>query len=211
MKIIKFILVFILAMSLSGCLEPRTPEQIISLSPYPSLTKEIINNVTRQNGFYNNYFSNYIEISHTLRGDASFGFTVDEVIFHHLKEYDLSSDLVFQAYVKNAKNNKNIIKTYKFLLAKDLAKIMPLPRITNKNSYKFDLDNVFIEFDKNNKIISALMKVHVIFHGSQGKTHYLYSMIYFGMLATKIENNISNRALENAYLRDYKFLEQNKM
>lgn len=204
MKIFKFILAFSLALLLSGCLEPRTPDEIVSQSPYPSLTKDVISNVTKRDGFYSDYFSEYIEISHNLDGDAYFGYSVDQVIFHYEKQYDSNNDLVVQTYIKNAKNNANTIKVYKSLLAKDLVRIMPLPRITSKNSYKYDLDNIFIEFDKNNRIVSALMKVHVIFHGSQGKTHSLYSMIYFGSLARKIENNISNKALENAYLREYK-------
>ena len=57
-----------------------------------------------------------------------------------------------------------------------------------------------IEYDKNGRIVSAMIRGHAFAKNFVNYDHYEMAYIYFGATARRVENSIDNRAFEAGYI-----------
>ncbi|KEA46682.1 hypothetical protein [Campylobacter mucosalis] len=199
MKKLYFLLIF--ALLFGGCLQPITPEQQISSSSYPSITKHFLDqNITTKSSYYNNRII-FDEFMSDIFGGASLN--ISGAVNHYLSNYDSSNDKIAKAFIAHAKAKNHDVKMYKTTLNQTMAGYLPMISEI-KSMYKSlaNLDNAFVEFDENNRILSVLVRVHY-YSDVFGINDHLVSFIAFGELARYIENNVQNYLFEDSFITKF--------
>lgn len=131
---------------------------------------------------------------------------IADAVNEYSSSFDSSTDPVAQRYMKVAKSRGSIVKMYKTSVNAAIAKVVPNSNYMNNSPYRrYDLDPAFIEYDKDGKIKSFLIRKHVFrsvrMFGGIRWMHYRYSQIVYGNRTRVIEINIGNDVLENGYIR----------
>ncbi|MGH1600292.1 hypothetical protein [Campylobacter majalis] len=195
------LLVFIIMLVFTGCFSQITPEQRIASSSYPELTRHILDanlsNISRiedERIVFEEYMSGkFGSVSHTL----------NEARNEYLRRYDSSRDAIANAFIANAKTQKHIVRMYKANVNAALTHNLPLTWELKNHEYSNNLDNAFIEFDENDRIIAVLARAH--WHGTTiGVNDYLVSIIAFGSNARYVESHISNNTLQNGFIAEFR-------
>ena len=177
--LLSLIMIISIGFLFSGCLKPKTPEQIIQGSSDKLLTKNIMK-FLKDKKYSISYYPNFIKIDQYISGEK--GHTdPDEFVAmqEYLKNYDSSNDEISKIFLETAKQRNNTVRTYKnFLNSKIAKRYFSSYDIKYKKLYS-DLDIAFIEYDKNNRIKTILVRGHA-FEDGLGTTHDRYSMFIFG-------------------------------
>ena len=194
-----------LLISFTACEMPKppTPQEIVSRSADGHITKAIMDNI-KDKKYTVDYNSNRIIIKQYISGElGSMSGSAREAISRYNSSYDSSNDKIAQTYIEMAKNRGSTIKMYKQGMNLKIASIMPMNwDINNEPSYG-NLDNALVEYDKNNRIKSTLIRVHTV-SKYIGWIQYRFSMIMYGNLANKLESKIGNNTFDNMYITTMK-------
>lgn len=197
----KILFPLVLALFVTGCamVQPKTPEQIIQASSYPEMTKSVMDSLNNKK-YKVDYENHRILILQDISGekghiDRSIGVASSE----YLSLYDSSNDDISNAYIKTAKQKGNIVKMYKKTTNLAIIKLLPMPwNVTNYPS-KADLDVAFLEYDKNNRLVSALVRVHD-YPTSIGIMNDRYSIIVYGPFARQLEATLNNAIFSEGFI-----------
>ncbi len=197
-KVVCFSLV---TLFVTGCAlpQPKTPEQIVQASSYPEVTKNVMENL-KDKKYSIDYMENRVVIQQYISGEkGSTDQSIDAAISAYTAKYDASNDQISTVFIDTAKQKGNIVKMYKKSVNLALVRVTPMPwDITNYPS-KGDIDVAFIEYDKNNRIVSVLIRAHA-FPKTLGVLDYRYSIIAFGNLARGIESTVNNNVFTEGYI-----------
>jgi hypothetical protein len=113
-------------------------------------------------------------------------------------------DYIAKLYIKLANQRGDTVKMYKTFVNAKIARILPVYGTDYQGvPVRFNLDDCFIEYNKNGLIVSALVRTHFFYH-SIGWLHYRDNFIVFGRLARLIENRIPNGVLQEGYITSFK-------
>jgi len=188
------------------CIEPPsplTPLETVNGSADSHITKSIMDNITDKK-YKINYMSNRVVIKQYISGElGSISNSAGEAISNYRLSYDASTDKIAQTYSAIAKKRGHIVKIYKQNMNLKIAKIVPMTLEINSEPSYMNLDNALVEYDKNNRIKSALIRVHTI-SNYVGWIQYRYSMIVYGNLARIIESKIGKDTFNNLYITTMK-------
>lgn len=194
------------AVGFTGCaaaFQPKTPAQIVSESSDEKITKNFVDNLNDKK-YKKDYRKSYIKIEQYISGEK--GHT-DESVRHAVSEYydaDSSSDNISRLYIKTANERGNTVKMYKNFVNKKLASNLPIFNYHyRENPKRLDLDVAFVEYTPDNSIKSVLVRTHY-FYKSLGMMHYRHSVVAYGNLAKKLEQEISNSIFKEGYIKSFK-------
>lgn len=194
-------LIGVLAIWFAGCLEIKqpTPQEIVAGSMDKQITQTVIDNL-KDKKYKIQYNTNRIVIEQYISGElGSTTGSPNEAVSVYLSKYDSSSDQISDTYIKMAKERGNTVKLYKNSVNLAIAGIMPMPFEVKNRISRTDIDNAFVEYDKNNRAVSALIRVHTMAK-SLGYTHYRHSILVFDNLARTMEAKIQNNVFDNGYI-----------
>lgn len=199
MKNVLVLVVFLVSIviELSGCREPADPltaQERLNNSADAFITKAVMDSITEER-YKIDYRSNIILIKQYISEElGSISSSLKEVILSYGSLYDASTDKIARTYIAMAKERGHLVKTYKPSMNLKIIKVVPITLdINNKSSYT-NLDKALVEYDKNNRIKSVLIRVHTI-SKYVGWMHYRYSIVMYGDLARIIESKIENNSL----------------
>ena len=200
-NLIKSMYFLSIVLFLAGCAlpQPKTPEQIVQASLYPEATKNVMEKL-KDKKYSVDYIENRIVIQQYISGEkGGTDQSIDVAISAYNLRYDASNDEISAVFIESAKQRGNIVKMYKKSVNLALVKVMPMPwDITNYPS-RGDIDVAFVEYDKNNRIASVLVRAHA-FPKSLGVLDYRYSIIAFGDIARQIESTVKNNVFTEGYI-----------
>ena len=191
----------VLAIGLTGCLEIKklTPQEIVAGSKDKQIAQAVIDNL-KDKKYSINYNINRIIISQNISTETgSMSHSPDEAVSTYLSKYDSSTDQIANTYITMAKERGNTVKLYKNSVNLAIAEIMPMPWEVKNRISKANIDNTLVEYDKNNRSVSALIRVHTM-SKSLGYIHDRFSMIVFDNLARTMETTIQNSVFDNGYI-----------
>ncbi|WP_456470808.1 hypothetical protein [Caminibacter sp.] len=214
MKKVGFLFITILMLLMNGCanlnmsdlFKPPTPEEIIKNSKDPYLTKGFLDYF--KNKKLNNvsivYRSNYIKIQDYISGQQGHvNMNITSAINEYLNRYS-NNDYISKLYIKLANERGNTVKMYKTFVTQKIAKLLPIYGTDYQGVYaKLNLDNCYIEYDKNGLMKSILIRTH-FFPKNFGTMHYRDNWIIFGRLINIVQNNLPNSVLEEGYITTFK-------
>jgi len=188
---------------INGCGEPQTPEQLIAKSSDKAMMKAFSKpGVAGKSEHFIDYSPSDLIRMRTSIGNSHYG--MGSARGSYSSKYDASRDKIAQEYIKVAKARGNTVKLYKTFINNQIARKIVHPFLENGNSAvipKYDLDPALIEFDKNGRIVSMLVRRHYftpIGHGFVAQQRD--SIIILGNTARKMEMSISNNTLNNGYI-----------
>lgn len=206
----KFMLVGIFIASLfSGCVMPD-PEQLLAQSTDRQMAQAFLGSTKvskyeRINSFASTpdmvVMENYISDE-----KGHIDIDIADAVNEYSSSFDSSTDLIAQRYIKVAKSRGSMVKMYKTSVNTAISRVIPNSNKMNNSPYRrYDLDPAFIEFDKDGKIKSILIRKHVFssvrMFGGIRWLHHRDSQIIYGNKIRTIEINIGNDVLENGYIR----------
>lgn len=110
-------------------------------------------------------------------------------------------DPVLQVYLDVAAKRGGSVNAYKGILNQQLFSIPGVTDFWGQARKMSKEDNAYLEFDAAGKLRSALIRRAAFTSGSLGLGVHAESLILSGAHVRSIENRISNRDLENAFLR----------
>jgi hypothetical protein len=193
-----FLLSFLL---LVGCAEPMKPEQQIAQSKDKQMMKAFLKPgiLSEKEELYKYRSPDKILFRNELQTVVS---GTSRATSSYLSNYDSSRDKIASIYIKTAKARGHIVKMYKNFVNAKIAKLVRPGVYSDISIKKFDLDPCFIEFDKNGRVVSALVRRHyfVSINNRGLYSHDRDSIILFGKYARLIERLISNDDLANGYI-----------
>lgn len=197
----KVLLPLALAFFITGCAvaQPKTPEQIIQASSYPEMTKSVMDML--KNKKYNIEYENdrILVLQNISREKGHIDRSISVAANEYLSLYDSSNDDISNAYINTAKQKGNVVKMYKTTTNLAIVKLLPMPwNVTNYPS-KADLDVAFLEYDKNNRLVSALVRVHD-YPTSIGIMNDRYSIIVYGPFARQLEATLNNAIFSEGFI-----------
>lgn len=203
--LVKSVCFSLVALFVTGCAlpQPKTPEQIVQASSYPGVTKNAMEKL-KDKKYSIDYIENRIVIQQYISGEkGSTDQSIDTAINAYNSKYDASDDEISAVFIESAKQRGNMVKMYKKSVNLALVKVTPMPwDITNYPS-KGDIDVAFVEYDKNNRISSVLLRAHA-FPKTLGVLDYRYSIIAFGNIAREIESTVNNNVFTEGYITTIK-------
>ena len=202
-KIISMFSLAVLSFVLVGCFQPKTPEQIIAESKNPSLAKSYlaIRDLPHRYVEFNEDFIRVQDYISSIKG--SIDDSVRSAQGAYLGNFDSSDDDIAKTFINNAKANGNSVKMYK----RDVNAIMSssLPKtwkLANLDS-AYNLDNAFIEYDKDGRMVAVLARMH--YYGkSLGYSNTRISFVGFKYWARQVENQVGNAYLTNGFITEFK-------
>jgi len=198
------LIVAIMGLSLmNGCGEPQTPEQLVAKSSDKAMMRAFSKpGILGKSEYLQGYSPSDLIRIRTSIGNSHYG--IGSARESYSSKYDSSRDKIAREYIKVAKARGNTVKLYKNFINNQIAPKIVHPFLENGNSSvipKYDLDPALIEFDKNGRIISILVRRHYftpIGHGFVAQQRD--SIIVLGNTARKMEMSISNNTLNNGYI-----------
>lgn len=200
-NLIKSMYFLLVILFLAGCAlpQPKTPEQIVQASLYAGATKNVMEKL-KDKKYSVDYIENRIVIQQYISGEkGGTDQSIDVAISAYNSRYDASNDEISAVFIESAKQRGSIVKMYKKSVNLALVKVIPMPwDITNYPS-RGDIDVAFVEYDKNNRIASVLVRAHA-FPKSLGVLDYRYSIIAFGNIARQIESTVKNNVFTEGYI-----------
>ncbi|MCK4742911.1 MAG: hypothetical protein KAT25_03750 [Sulfuriflexus sp.] len=113
---------------------------------------------------------------------------------------DTSKDDIATLYIKTAKARGNTIKLYKPAINSKIIRTFRRSVSRRTKVTKTDLSHALIEYDANNRIISALVRINQYDQPIVSWGSIFTSQLFLGSAARIIENKISNRLLDDNYL-----------
>jgi len=198
-NILKLILVIAIGVLFTGCLEPKTPAYILQHSSDKLLTKNIMNSL-KDKKYSIKYLNDFIEIDQYISEEKGHTDPNEfDAIREYLYNYDSSNDEISKVFLQTARERNNTVRTYKNKLNSKIAKRYFSSYDRQYKKLYSDLDIAFIEYDKNNRIKTVLVRGHA-FEDTLGTSHDRYSMLIFGREAKRIESTISNYDFANNLL-----------
>jgi len=200
------LLISIVIELMGECIEPPsplTPLETLNGSADSYITKSIMDNIIDKK-YKINYMPDMVVIKQYISGElGSMSNSAREAVSNYSLSYDASTDKIAQTYSALAKKRGHTVKIYKQNMNLKIAKIMPMTlEINNEPSY-MNLDKALVEYEKNNRIKSALIRVHTI-SNYVGWIQYRYTIIIYGSLARIIESKIGNDTFSNLYITTMK-------
>ncbi|MGP1485942.1 MAG: hypothetical protein ACTTJC_07665 [Campylobacter sp.] len=200
-KFYKFALLVAIATIISGCFKMPTPEEQIAQSQYPALTKAFydakigMDSVRPNRIVIDRYMMDYFGAA-----APSIQYAVNE----YISRYDSSKDKIAKTFIANAKANGHTVKMYKKNVNAEISSVLPSVWGANNYPNKANLDVAFIEFDENGQMIAILSRLHYYSDSLGAAMDHLVSMVSFGNLASLVESQVGNYALENGLIREIK-------
>lgn len=124
-------------------------------------------------------------------------------------DYDGASDTPAQIYVSTAKKRGNSIRLYKPAMAAHINRTLGVPfqhfpatAKTLASVEWYDLDNPLVEYDRNGRIVSVMVRAHQMFAGV-GADVIMYTSIHFGPnVGRRLENGLRNSLFAEYYIRN---------
>ena len=113
---------------------------------------------------------------------------------------DTSKDDIATLYIKTAKARGNTVKLYKPTINSKIIRTFRRSISRRTKVTKTDLSHALIEYDANNRIISALVRINQYDQPIVSWGSIFTSQLILGSAARIIENKISNRLLDDNYL-----------
>ena len=111
------------------------------------------------------------------------------------------SDPVLQSYLDVVGKRGGTVNAYKGILNQQLFSIPGVTDFWGQARKMSKEDAAYLEFDSAGKLRSALIRRGAFTNGSLGIGVHAESLVLSGGLVRSIENRISNRDLDNAFLR----------
>lgn len=194
--------------ALSGCLQAPTPTKLIEQSSDKQMMSAFAKEgVLSKNEWLEKFFidADNIYIKNFISGTKGHGDVgVKNAIDEYANLFDSSKDEIATLYIATAKSRGNTVKMYKTFVNADIGKMTPhLYEIRQSPIWRFNLDPAFIEFDKNGRIVSTLIRKHGFKPNSlveDGYLQYRSSQIVLGKEARYIEERLGNDVLANGYI-----------
>lgn len=183
----------------SGCVQPQTPEMKIAQSQYKAMTKAFLAKLPKYEELYRTK-SDQIVLKYYV--DQSMGSNTPGVragINRYVAHFDSSTDHVAKRYIKVAKKRGHKVKMYNANVNRVIARMTPKP-FYYRGVWRSNLDNAFIEFNKQGRIVSVLVRKHL--YNTMGfiTSDYRSSQILFGRWARILESRLNNSLLNNGYI-----------
>lgn len=111
-------------------------------------------------------------------------------------------DPVLDTYLSVAKKRGSIVKAYKGILNQRLFAMPGVVQFRAEYRKMAKEDNAYLEFDRNGKLLSAYVRRAAFSNGSLGIGVYSEHAVLTGSIIRSIENRVSNREMEDAFLRE---------
>jgi len=183
---------------LSGCAEPKTPEQLVTQSVDKKMTQALVR-------------SGALPSQERLKTSASdyemiaFERTISKVshgkknaINRYLSSYRSERDAIARLYTRTAKSRGNIVKLYHRSINQDIINIV----MNSSPSTVDNLDSALIEFDKKGNIVSVLVRRHNFsaLHKPSLVMHDRASIILLGNMAQDVQHALRQERLKNNFI-----------
>ena len=183
----------------NGCVEPKTPEQMIASSADKKMMSAFVKNKSKLKGEYLSGNSYNINLRNNIE---TVPFSLNRHIGSYASKYDASRDTIARLYIKTAKSRGNKVKLYKTSVNSAMARLAPQGSYASISLKRYDLDPALIEFDKNGRIKSALVRRHYFpyLHNKSARAHDRDSIILIGETIRQIEMVVGNATLANGYI-----------
>ncbi len=198
------LIVAIMGLSLmNGCGEPQTPEQLVAQSSDKAMMRAFSKpGILGKSEYLQSYSPSDLIRMRTSIGNSHYG--MGNARGSYASKYDSSRDKIAQEYIKVAKSRGNTVKLYKNSINNQIAPKIVHPFLENGNSAvmpRYDLDPALIEFDKNGRIVSILVRRHYFTSIGNGfVAQDRDTIVILGNTARKMEMSIGNNALDNGYI-----------
>lgn len=111
-------------------------------------------------------------------------------------------DPVLDTYLGVAKKRGSVVKAYKGILNQRLFGMPGVVQFRPEYQKMSKEDNAYLEFDRSGKLLSAFVRRAAFSSGSLGIGVYSEHAILSGSIIRSVENRISNREMEDAFLRE---------
>ena len=113
-----------------------------------------------------------------------------------------AKDPVLDTYMSVAKKRGSIVKAYKGILNQRLFGMPGVAQFRSEYRKMSKEDNAYLEFDQSGKLLSAFVRRAAFSNGSLGIGVFSEHAILTGSIIRSIENRVSNREMEDAFLRE---------
>lgn len=200
-KVIKLTIAVVISILMLGCAS-NTPEMRAEQSQDKMMSNAFSSNLPRHEEI-NRFISepDEIAINHYIDREVGTGKSVNESIRKYRAYTDSSKDELSKRYIKVAKSRGNTVKMYNARVNEFLGKITPLTaKLLYDGPRKYDEDNAFIEFDKNGRIVSMMIRKHIYPRIGNFVSNYRVTHILFGKWASIAETRLSNSFLSDGYI-----------
>jgi len=197
--ITKVLLTGLAALALTACGKPRTPEQMIASSADKQMMSTFIKNDSKLKKEYLSKNRYNINLRNNIE---TVPFSLGRHIGSYSSKYDASRDTIARLYIKTAKARGNKVKLYKTSVNNAIARLAPQGSYADISLKRYDLDPALLEFDKQGRIKSALVRRHYFpyLHNKSARAHDRDSIVLIGETIKQIEMRIGNNILANGYI-----------
>jgi len=116
------------------------------------------------------------------------------------RKNDSSNDQVAKTYIATAKKRGNRVAMYNSKVNKAILSLYNQGTRLKGDVWYYDLDNALVEYDKKNRIVSALVRINEFMIPIGNVLHEQRSNFYLSSDARYIESKISKKALEDNFI-----------
>jgi len=136
-------------------------------------------------GIYNNLYENQISSA-----------------INSYQQKDSTKDAVAKTYIVTAKKRGHRVAMYNAAINKMILSIFNQGRPLRGEVYQYALDNALIEYDKNSRMVSVLVRLNSFMIPIGNVLHEQNSRFYLSGLARMIESKISRKTLQDNFIAD---------
>lgn len=111
-------------------------------------------------------------------------------------------DPILETYLSVAKKRGSVVKAYKGILNQRLFAMPGVVQFRPEYRKMSKEDNAYVEFDRSGKLLSVFVRRAAFSNGSLGIGVYSEHAVLTGSIIRSIENRVSNREMEDAFLRE---------
>jgi len=192
------------AILLSGCQIGPTPDELLTNATDQQMARGFIGNTQLGKEQTLEVFKTENNMIVFENEDSSKYYSINQPTQQYINSSDSANDEIAKNFIKIAKSRGGTVKLYKTSVNNAISSLIPVSSSMYAGKiYNFNLDPALIEFDKNGRVKSMLVRKHGFAEISGFGTfykHHIYSYIVFGNMAKKIEMGINNNILDNGYI-----------
>lgn len=200
-KLVKSVVALIATVFMIGCAS-NTPEMRAEKSEDKAMTAAFSKNLPK-NEEMNQFIAkpDQIILNNYIDKEVGTSLSLREAVANYISHFDSSRDEIAKRYINVAKSRGNTVKMYNAKVNDFISRNTPsTAKLNYKGMKKYNLDNAFIEFDKNGIIVSMLVRKHVYPTIGQATSNYRVSQILFGKWSRIIQTRLNNNLLNSGYI-----------
>lgn len=188
----------VLSVALAGCVttEELYKKRVSTAADVQLYNAFYPNGMPTITGYETEVYDDYLRITRRF-GTVEF---LGEAETRYLQEV-AKADPVLDTYLHTATKRGSTVAVYKGLLNPKLFATSGTPDYWPHYRKMTKEDQAYIEFDKNGRMRSALIRRAAFSHGSLGIGIYREQLVLVGQSIRSVENRVSNHDLDTALLR----------